>query len=87
MISTLQLLGSSPKPTLLLASRLGSLYNLIPSNQNNVEVIHLSVGDFLHIKQDVLEKLPEHLSFKKYLGYQDHILTYLAPHDFYKVHK
>ena len=57
MIPTLQLLTSSSKPTLVLASRSGTLYNLTPSNQTDVTAIHLSVGDFLHIK-DVISSIP-----------------------------
>ena len=77
------------KPILLFSSRTGTLYNLTPSNYPKIQGytgIHLSAGDFMHLKS-TLAKIPHsNLTFKKFLGYKDdeNILTYLAPYDYYK---
>ena len=83
IIPMLNTLLCRQQPTLLLTSRMGALYNLTPSNQHNIEAVQLSVGDFMHMK-DVLSQLPQHLSFKKFLGYSEDVLTCLTPHDHYK---
>lgn len=78
-----QLLISKQQPTLLLTTRMGTLYNLTPSNQTNVQAVQLSVGDFLHLR-DVISQLPQGMTFKKYLAYKNSVLLYLSPHDYYK---
>ncbi len=71
------------KPILIFGTRHGSVYNLTPTNLPDLTAIQLSFGDFFDNKK-VFSNLPEGMSFKKFLGFKESILTYLSPYDFYK---
>jgi len=43
----------------------------------------LSFGDFFD-NRELFRSLPEGMSFKKFLGFKENILTYMTPYDFYK---
>jgi hypothetical protein len=71
------------KPILIFGTRHGSVYNLTPSNLPSIQAVQLSVGDFYESKKTI-RNLPEGISFKKFLGFSEDMLTYLTPYDFYK---
>ncbi len=71
------------KPLLIFGTRHGCVHNLTPVNIPDIPAIQLSFGDFFDNK-DVIRSLPEGMSFKKFLGYKENMLTYLTPYDFYK---
>lgn len=68
-------------PLLVFSTRTGTPYNLTPANQPKMKAIQLSAGDFMHMKP-VLKALPQHLSFKKFIGCTEDVLTYLTPYDY-----
>jgi hypothetical protein len=72
-------------PLLIFSTRTGTPYNLTPTNQPQMQAIQLSAGDFLHMKP-VLRALPEGLSFKKFIGCAEDVLTYLTPYDYGRQH-
>lgn len=71
------------KPLLIFGSRHGSIHNLTPTNLPDLPAVQLSFGDFFD-NRDVIRSLPEGMSFKKFLGLKESVLTYLSPYDFYK---
>jgi hypothetical protein len=73
----------STKPLLVFGSRHGSIFNLTPTNMPNLPGIQLSVGDFYDFKETI-RNFPENMTLKKFLGFDDNIVTYLSPYDFYK---
>lgn len=71
------------KPLLIFGTRHGCIYNLTPTNLPDLPGVQLSFGDFFDNKE-TLRNLPEGISFKKFLGFKENIITYLSPYDFYK---
>lgn len=71
------------KPLLIFGTRHGSIYNLTPTNLPDIPAIQLSFGDFFD-NREVIKSLPEAFTLKKFLGFKDHVKTYLTPYDFYK---
>lgn len=71
------------KPLFVFGTRHGTIFNITPSHLPPLSGLQLSVGDFFENK-DTIKELPEGMSFKKFLGFDDNIATYLSPYDFYK---
>lgn len=68
------------QPLLIMSTHMGTPYNLTPTNRPKLKAIQLAAGDFLHLKP-VLKSLPPELSFKKFIGQTEDVLTYLTPYD------
>lgn len=71
------------KPLLIFGTRHGCIHNLTPNNLPQLPAIQLSFGDFYDFK-DVIKTLPQGMTFKKFLGFKEDMITYLTPYDFYK---
>lgn len=73
-------------PGFIPQTRLGTFFHLTPHNQSklNLQSAMVNFCDFFHIEK-VLQVLPDQkISFKKYIGQPESLITCLAPYDLCK---